>query len=297
MNDLDLLREFRSGLSTLPDQASVQASWRLFHDRISIDGGPPPVRAPRHRRRWVVSAALAAGVAALLFALSVILPSGGPGGAKRAAAAISFTQHGDYIDAVIEDPLADSQTLEAAFEQHGLDITLQLLPVSPSFVGKFVQQEGTGGEPAIETLFDDQADCTAPGSISCPIGLRIPLAFDGHANITLGRAGEPGEEYVSANDGFASGELLHCSGLRGMTVQDALATLHQLGVTGVWRSNDQAIDKVDGIDPSTIADQFVTDAVPLSEGMVYIWAAPEVPAQPEPGSPLADYYAKLDRGC
>jgi hypothetical protein len=297
MNDLDLLREFRAGLSALPDQASVQASWQLLHDRIAIDGGPSPVRAPSHRRRWVVPAALAAGVAALLLALSVVLPSGSPGGAKGAAAAISFTENGNYIDAVIKDPLADSKTLKAAFEQHGLDITLQLLPVSPSIVGSFVELDTSGGEPAIETLFDDQADCTAPGSISCPIGLRIPLDFDGQANITLGRAGEPGEEYASANDGFASGELLHCSGLRGMTVQDALAKLRQLGVTGVWRSNDQAIDKVDGIDPSTIAGQFVTDAVPLSEGKVYIWAAPQPSPQPEPGSPLAAYYAKLDRGC
>ena len=138
---------------------------------------------------------------------------------------------------------------------------------------------------------------SAPGSLSCPIGLKIPLDFQGQASIALGRAGQPGEEYVTTNDAFAYGESLHCSGLRGMTVQQALPVLDRFGVTAVWRSNDPAIDRVDGIDPSTVLDQYVTDAVGLSEGKAYVWAAPQPLPQPDPGTPLADYYARLDRGC
>jgi hypothetical protein len=73
--------------------------------------------------------------------------------------------------------------------------------------------------------------------------------------------------------------------------------LAQRGLTAVWRSNDPAIDKDDGIDPSIIADDYVTDALPVAEGQVLVWASPDPPAQPQPGTPLADYFARLDRGC
>jgi hypothetical protein len=303
MTDLDLLKEFRSELGGDPDmdEERLEAAWATLSHRIGTGPVPTERRPTARRRRWAVPAAVAAMVAALLLALPAILPSGAPGGARRAAAAaVSFTEDGRYIVAVIEDPEADSQELTAAFAQHGLDISLQLLPVSPSFVGKFVFEgdSGTEGGPPIETLYDASADCTTPGGSSCPIGLRIPLGFQGHADLALGRAGQPGEEYASANDGFASGEALHCSGLRGMTVQDALPVLERLGVTVVWRSYDPAVDgDGTGIDPSTVPDQYVTDAIPKAEGQVSIWVTPDPPAQPDPGTPLADYFARLGRGC
>ncbi len=299
MTDLDLLKEFRFEPGGEPDEESLEAAWAALSRRIGTGPVPAERRVAARRRRWAVPAGVAATVVALLLALPAILPSGAPGGARRAAAAVSFTQDGQYIVALIEDPQADSQELTAAFAQHGLDISLQLLPVSPSFVGKFVfeSDSGTGG-PAIETLYDDAADCTTPGGTSCPIGLRIPLGFQGHADLALGRAGQTGEEYASANDGFASGEALHCSGLRGMTVHDALPVLDRLGVTVVWRSYDPAVDgDGTGIDPSTISDQYVTDAVPKAEGQVFIWVTPDPPSQPDPGTPLADYFARLNRGC
>jgi hypothetical protein len=295
MNELDLLKEFRSELGADPGQDHMEASWAKLQQRMGTSPGSTFILTRPRVRRWAVPVAIAAA-AAVLLALSITLPAGFPGGTRRAAAAISFTEDGRYIVAVIQDPQADSEALSAAFTQHSLDITLKLLPVSPSFVGKVVEQDTSGGSD-IETLFDENADCTTPGSTSCPIGLRIPLDFHGQANITLGRAGEPGEEYASVNDAFAPGELLHCSGLRGMTVQQAALVLSQVGVTAMWRSNDSTIDKVDGIDPSTISDQYVTDALPLSQGSVYVWAAPQPAPTPEPGTPLANYYDRLNRGC
>jgi hypothetical protein len=300
MTDLDVLKEFRSELGGDLDEEGLEAAWAGLSRRIATGPIPAGRRLTAQRRRWVVPVGVAATVVALLLALPAILPSGAPGGARRAAAAVSFTEDGQYIVAVIEDPQADSQELTAAFAQHGLDISLQLLPVSPSFVGKFVFEgdSGTEGGPPIETLYDETADCTTPGGTSCPIGLRIPLGFQGHADLALGRAGQPGEEYASANDGFASGEALHCSDLRSMTVREALPVLDRLGVTAVWRSYDPAVDgEGTGIDPSTIAGQYVSDAVPKAEGQVYIWVTPDPPSQPEPGTPLADYFARLSRGC
>jgi hypothetical protein len=289
MNDLDLLKDFRAGLAAeARERDSLDASWERLRQRIQVVPGPIAPARRGHRRRWPVVVAVAATVAALLFALPALLPSNAPGGAHRAAAAVAFRTQGRYIVAVIKDPVADGEELKAEFAEHGLDISLQLLPVSPSFVGKFVFEgdSGTEGGPAIETLYDPDAACTTPGGSQCPIGLRIPLDFQGHADLGLGRAAEPGEEYVSANDAFAPGEALHDSGLRGMTVHDALRVLDGLGVRAIWRSNDASIDRgVDGIDPSTIADQHVADAVPYSAGVLMIWASPGQPE--EPGAPQA----------
>jgi hypothetical protein len=298
MNDLELLKEFRSGRGDELDEADAETLWTTVRERMGTARGPAVVRRARHRR-WALAAAVAATVAALVLALPAILPSDAPSGPPRASAAISFATEGNYLVAVIKDPQADADELRAAFAQHGLDISLQLVPVSPSMVGKFVYEgdSGTDTGPPIETLFDDSAECTTPGSLSCPIGLRIPLDFTGHAELSLGRAADSGEDYATTNDAFAPGEALHCSELRGMTVHGALPVLEQLSVTAVWRSNDQSIDRVDGIDPATIAGQYVTDALPLAPGQVYVWASTEQPTEPEPGTPLADYFARLERGC
>jgi len=292
VNEFDLLKDFRSGQATEPGQDRLAAAWARVHEQLGAPAISTVPARPR-RRRWAVSAAVGAAAAALLLAVSITLPKG----SRPAAAAVSFTNEDGYIVAIVQDPQADSEALTAAFAQHGLDITLKLLPVSPSLVGKFVEQDTNAGGSEIETLFDDQAACTAPGSASCPIGLKIPLDFQGQANLTLGRASESDELYATVNDAFAPGELLHCSGLRGMTVDQAIPVLTRLGVDVVWRSNDQTIDRVDGIDPSTISGQYVTDALPRSLGSVYVWAAPQPSPTPEPGTPLAAYYERLDRGC
>src|SRR5438105_2140487 len=282
MNDLDLLKEFRREPGRDVDTAGVHAAWAALIDRIGIgtagnagNAGVDPglVVHRRPRRRWRVAAVVAAAVAGLVFGLPALLPSGAPGGARRAAAAVSFTNDGRYIVAVITDPQADSADLRAAFQQHGLDIALQLLPVSPSLVGKVVFEDDSadGNGSAIETLYDPNAGCTTPGGLECPIGLRIPVDFTGHATIALGRAAQPGEVYASSNDAWAPGEALHCSGLLGMTVQQALPVLAQRGLTAVWRSTDASIDNGNGIDPAIISDLYVTEATPLAEGQVFVW--------------------------
>jgi hypothetical protein len=298
MTDLELLKGFRDELSAEPDEERVRAGWDALHAIIRTGNGRTRIQVRRRRRRLLTGLGVAATAAALALALPVVMPSGTPGGASRAAAAVTFTTSDRYIVAVIQDPQADGDALRAAFREHGLDITLQLLPVSPSLVGKFVFEDVSNvGGSEIETLFDDRAACTTPGSLSCPIGLRIPVDFRGRATLALGRAAEQGEQYASANDAFAAGEALHCSGLRGMTVGHALPVLEGLGVTAIWRSNDPAIDDANGIDPSTIEDQFVTDAVGAAGGQVYIWASPDRPEEPQPGTPVAQYFAKLNRGC
>jgi hypothetical protein len=78
-----------------------------------------------------------------------------------------------------------------------------------------------------------------------------------------------------------------------MTVQAALPVLSDRGVTAIWRSMDRSIDSVDGIEQATIANQYVTDAIPAAPGEMYIWVTPD---QPPPLQP-SDYLQRRDQGC
>lgn len=295
MNDLEMIRGFRRELGTEPDPDQLDPAWLAVRERITF-GRSLPGQPGRYRRRRLPLLIAAAALIAFLVSLPVVLPSGAPGGAPRAEAAVSFSRDGGFIVAVIEDLNADSEALRDAFAQHGLDITLELIPVSPSAVGTFVYfawDEKAQRGPAIETLASDDPSCTTMGGGTCLIGLRVPIDFTGHAEIALGRPAGRGEMYRSGNDGYAAGEALHCSGLYGMTVQATLPVLSDRGVTAIWRSADRSIDRVDGIDQTTIADQYVTDAAPAAPGEIYIWVSPR---QPSP-LPPSDYLQRRDQGC
>ena len=65
--------------------------------------------------------------------------------------------------------------------------------------------------------------------------MRVPADFSGTATIAANGTPPAGELYDSVNDAFAPGEVLHCSGLRGMTV----VTITTTGAkTGQKRSTD-----------------------------------------------------------
>lgn len=49
------------------------------------------------------------------------------------------------------------------------------------------------------------------GGGGCPIRIRILTDFAGHAEITLGRQAEPGEQFMSAADGFGPGEAIEAT--------------------------------------------------------------------------------------
>jgi hypothetical protein len=75
MGDLDLIRGFRAGVKD-PDSHQVEAAWAEVLRRLEEQPAP----SSPFRRRWLVSAGLAAGVVALALAVPALLPGGGPGG-------------------------------------------------------------------------------------------------------------------------------------------------------------------------------------------------------------------------
>jgi len=241
---------------------------------------PSMIRRVRHPVLISSFGALAAvAVAAGLIASSAMRPQ-----AAGAGVAFRTVAHGDII-ATVTDPFAAESQLKAAFAEHGLDITVNLLPVSPSLVGTVVFISDSGGASAIQPL---QGGSCVTGGGACSIGLKIPATFTGSGDITLGRPAKPGETYESTASAFAPGEVLHCSGLRGARVAAALPILKADKLTVVrWREESNG-----AIDATAPINNYIVDADPIAVGTVMITIQPT----PPPGYPAA-YARAVNRGC
>ncbi len=141
---------------------------------------------------------------------------------------------GDIVATVV-DPLAAQSSLDAAFRAAGLDISVSLVPASPSAVGTVVEISEPSSGPQIETLTGGTCVTGGGGPGNCPVGLKVPRGFTGSGSIVLGRPAKAGEAYESTNSAFAPGESLHCSGLIGATVAAALPKLAARGISVQWQ--------------------------------------------------------------
>lgn len=248
------------------------------------------------RRRWIIGAPLAAGLAAAaLIATSLGRPGQhvGPvdvGPAPAQAQALSFTRHGGFIDVIVRDPLADPARYRAEFARYHLDITLKLLPVSPSIVGTVVYA-GQSANSTTLTPITAQGRCIeASGTSVCPVGVRIPVGFRGSAQFVFGRAARPGEQYQSTASAFAPGEVLHGLSVRGLRVAQVLALLRPRHVTVAW-FNVQTYGRATN-ERRVPGSYFVFDANPWSPGEVQLvvsktWPPAEPSGGPSPGGPVA----------
>jgi hypothetical protein len=237
------------------------------------------------RRRWRV--AVAATVASVLGVVALL---GVEAFAPPAAAGIEFARGEGYLVARVVDLRADPDAMREAFRERGLDIDLELVPVSPSLVGEIVASSES--EPGIQDIRDPARGC--PEELHCgPIGLRIPLDWDGEAQIVLGRAARPSESYVSAGDAFAPGEALHCAtGVIGATVGSARAVLDRRGLAVIWHIEEKVDGEVVGRiveSPDGILDWVVVRAIPASAGSVHLFA--EETASSDPG------LRRVNEGC
>jgi hypothetical protein len=242
-------------------------------------------RIPTFPRR----AALAvAGTSVLIVALiAVLVGQGVVSPTKAKAAGVHFVRHGGYIDATIDDPRAPAVSMEAAFAKAGLDVTVDVIPASPSLAGTITFIDTPS---SFEPIYAPEGACLLPGGgTRCVIGMRVPADFSGSASIQVNGTPPAGQLYDSVNEALAPGEVLHCSGVRGMTVADAVPILRRLGVTLIWRTYDEG-DTADGVSEASIENEHIVGTLPRSLGTVYLWV------QPSPPSPSA-YYDALHRGC
>jgi hypothetical protein len=242
------------------------------------------------------AAALAAGGLAL-FAFAPSARHAQSGRSTIHAAPVSFRyptrgpDSGDIV-ATVTDPFAAQSALNAAFQAAGLDIVVTLVPASPSAVGTVVEISEPANAPQIATLTGGSCVTGGGGVGGCPIGVTIPRDFTGQGSITLGRPAKPGERYVSTNDAFAPGELLHCSGLLNAPVSQAQPTLAADGITAYWGSFPTA-GQGSGDQTPPAGSEYVVDADPVSAGTVWLRTS----AQPLSGAPLQLAQQQYDQGC
>lgn len=253
----------------------------------------------RGRKRLLIGVPVAAALAvAGLIATSLGAPGQhiGPvsvGPAK--AEALSFTRHGGYIYVIVRNPVADPKRYRAEFARYHLNITLRLVPASPSIVGTVVYGDGNGIVPitAVGKCF------TGGGGNVCPVGVKVPLNFRGSGLLVFGRAARPGEQYESAGQATSPGEAMHGMHFAGKTVASVLAMLARRGVTvPQWRvqRTGQCYTEIRRTVPG---DWLVYQAVPWAPGQVLLWAAKSLPlpaCTPVPGTPVPSAAPKASAG-
>ena len=256
------------------------------------------VRAGRRRRRARVAVAglvvLACTLAVTLAVLDSSTPSArraNPTGPVIHASPVSFRyptrgpDSGDIVATVV-DPFAAQSSLDAAFRAAGLDITVGLVPASPSAVGTVVEISEPSSGPQIQTLTGGTCVTGGGGPGNCPVGLKIPRGFAGSGSIVLGRPAKAGEAYESTNSAFAPGESLHCSGLIGTSVAAALPKLAARGITVQWQPEvSPAAPQPAGspVATSTVTDTTTTSATATSASTTSSASGVQANGGPPPG--------------
>lgn len=239
MNDraIDLLRALRSKDAELVNEVFSE-EYRaglltgLTNEAHTAEQRGNTRQAHGQRRPLALGAIGIASIAAGIVA--VVLLSSGSAVNPPSADAVSFhTDPNGYILAAVTDPFATQARLDRAFAKQGLHIKIHLIPASPSAVGRVVYMGVSNTHGAqIEPLREGE-HCVS-NDAGCAIGLRITKDFTAKATIALGRPARPGERYGSGASAFASGEILHCSGLLGASVARALPVLQQDKLTVRW---------------------------------------------------------------
>lgn len=221
----------------------------------------------RRRKRVLLAVPAAAAAAAAGITVSVLTTSSRPLPAA-ASKALSFTVAHGYITVIVKNPYADPSWYNADFKAHHLNITLRMIPVSPSMVGTvpYTGASSSATESEVTMIYARCAEAPSGGH-QCPVGIRVPYDFRGQYDVDFGRAARPGEKYVStAASAFVTGEALH--GMKfivGQPLSTVLAEIGKRHLTAVL--NDGNTFGPPGKFPGT---WYVTDASPYAPGQVML---------------------------
>ena len=261
------------------------------------------------RRKGLPSARLLiAGVAAavVLVVSGLVMTSSGskhPSVAPEArgvqpmpkAQLVDFTTSAGEVIAQITDPLAAASELDTVFQQHGFDISVKLIPVSPSLVGSITAMGLEAGTSDIKAM---QSGPCISGGRTCTVGLILPADFHGQASVEVGRAAQPGEAYVSAASAFAPGEVLHCENVLNEQVSAATPTLAATGETVDWREDVPTGSAGPGAENGEVEDlatpppgDYVVNITTLSSAALIAWVAPQ------PSDAFAQTAQQANQGC
>ncbi|MFC4060869.1 hypothetical protein ACFOWE_21410 [Planomonospora corallina] len=286
MHEIDRLV---AGIAPAPGPGMTPGARELFDEITAAPAVAParrrrwwapgaPVRTAGARRRRWAALPVAAGAAALGMAVTWSLP--GALGPSPASAALDIRRDGDHYVITVKDLFADPEMYERELKARGLDITLKLLPTSPTGVGSILvfndMDRLRAGEPVPKDgpiTAIENGPCERPGG--CPTGVRVPVGFEKKAQITLGRAARPGEAYMIRPLLEMPGEPLHCVGYVNKTVAEVTAMLREHGVEPEFTSFTDA-------GPSVPGGWYVHDGVMAAAGRAIVLAGPEPNPAPRP---------------
>jgi len=266
----------------LADSADWPESVALLAQVLADDGDHVRPVGLDVRRRRIRVVAVAAAAALVVAAVVTVSQRGTPSTPTKLAQSthhntlpdmslVDFsTQSNGDIVAHITDPDAAASQLEAVFAAHHLDISVTVLPVSPSLVGTIVYDGLYDFQPIHAGL------CLGGGDYQCTVGFVIPANFTGHADVGVGRAANPGEAYASADSPFGAGEALHCAGVLNQPVSVAAPIVAAKGLTAEWRVGGSSTNL-----STAPAGDYVVDGIPISSTTVMLMVEPTPLAAPD----------------
>ncbi len=255
---------------------------RSLRVEMVADSPRGTIPSPLRGRFRLVLGIMATALAIALLGVVALWPKGTrtPNSLEPNVRLVVFTTEDNKITARITDPFAATGQLSAVFEEHGLNITVRAIPVSPSLVGTILYSD----VPSIRSLHD--GTCLGGGT-SCEVGIVIPGDFHGQANVVVGRAAQTNETFRSSADVFGPGEVLHCSGILGRPVADAIPLLQRMSLMVRWLA--AAGPTTTGSPPSG----YVVSGTALSSNTVLLDVTPEPLDTPD----FRSFQALANQGC
>ncbi|MFG6191001.1 hypothetical protein [Nonomuraea sp. JJY05] len=251
MNELQHLARVHD--EELAGQASGAGARALLVSITAEEPAAEPVRrrTSRWRARLAVGAVAVTGLAAAAVIAPAVLGARGPA-TSYANSAIDIELRGDTYVATIKDPFADYAKYTEGFKAVGLDVNLEVVPVSPTQVGQITGMR-LSGRPADNgesiTNSTTPEGCTF-GSAGCAMTVEVARGWPGWASVQLGRAARPGERYQNWRSAMRKGEMLEGYRADGKTVGEVMAEVRRRGLKAVFQTIVPAPDN-DGyaVDP------------------------------------------------
>jgi hypothetical protein len=265
---LELFEEIATGSATSPEPAATTDA--AVHSRRSWS-------FPGRARRWRSILPLAAGLAVVAIVATWMLPSAFGLGPRPAAAALDIKQESGYYVITVKDLFADPKLYQSQLRAKGLDISLEVQPVSPSVVGSIfppfdMRYNGLSFEELTrrkDLISPIQRPGACAESLSCTIGLRVPVDYRGKAVIELGRKARQKERYRAWGVINNPGEPLQCVGYVNKSVDQVRAMLAERGVT-----IGRFAVPLRGLWPSVPGSWFVHEGWLSEQGKALLVAAP-----------------------
>ncbi|MGW4961193.1 hypothetical protein ACWEPL_28565 [Nonomuraea sp. NPDC004186] len=251
MNELQHLARVRD--EELAGQASGAGARALLSSITSEEPAAEPARrrAPRWRTRLAVGAVAVTGLAAAAVIAPAVLGPRGPA-TSYASSAIDIELRGDMYVATIKDPFADYAKYTEGFKAVGLNVNLEVVPVSPTQVGQITGMRLSGRlAPNGQSITNGTSpEGCAFGSAGCAMTVEVARGWTGWASVRLGRAARPGERYQNWRSAMKKGEMLAGYRADGKTVGEVMAEVRRRGLEAVFQIITPAPDNDGyGVDP------------------------------------------------